>query len=356
MKAMKYHPDKNREDPEAEEKFKLISEAYQILSDPQKRSHYNTYGKSAPSDSVFVDPEEFFKQQFGGDKFVDIIGEISIAKDFKEAMNMMSKGEEGDGGASSGGAGKEAGSGKEGASVKEGLGSGMSMEERIEIRNQRINKLSQSLVEKLSLFSDAFPLPEQIASSSPPIGASLDQMAQEALDSFRTVAVMETDTLKHENYGVELLHAIGYTYTLKAYQHLAKYDVEEGPVLRRAWGLGSRFAGIMKEKAHIINETVGTFRTALDLQTSFAKLQEMEKKKEEKKKKKDDGSSSDTGRKDPTESDTDEDHLTAEERELRQKLEFEAASKGLEALWRGSKLEVEAVLRDVCDKVLSDEA
>jgi len=44
--AMKYHPDRNKGDKEAEEKFKKISEAYAVLSDPEKRKQYDTYGAS----------------------------------------------------------------------------------------------------------------------------------------------------------------------------------------------------------------------------------------------------------------------------------------------------------------------
>lgn len=44
-KALQYHPDRNPGDPNAEKKFKEISEAYEILSDEQKRKMYDRYGK-----------------------------------------------------------------------------------------------------------------------------------------------------------------------------------------------------------------------------------------------------------------------------------------------------------------------
>ncbi|MEN8136336.1 MAG: DnaJ C-terminal domain-containing protein [Thermodesulfobacteriota bacterium] len=42
--ALKYHPDKTKGDKASEEKFKKISEAYAVLSDPKKREQYDTYG------------------------------------------------------------------------------------------------------------------------------------------------------------------------------------------------------------------------------------------------------------------------------------------------------------------------
>ncbi|KAM5227569.1 dnaJ homolog subfamily A member 3, mitochondrial [Ctenodactylus gundi] len=75
--AKKYHPDTNKDDPKAKEKFSQLAEAYEVLSDEVKRKQYDTYGstsfdagasssgqsywRSGPS----VDPEELFRKIFG---------------------------------------------------------------------------------------------------------------------------------------------------------------------------------------------------------------------------------------------------------------------------------------------------
>ncbi|KAM4603209.1 dnaJ homolog subfamily A member 3, mitochondrial-like isoform 2-T2 [Discoglossus pictus] len=76
--AKKYHPDTNKDDPQAKEKFAQLAEAYEVLSDEVKRKQYDTYGtadfgagagggggqqywRGGPS----VDPEELFRKIFG---------------------------------------------------------------------------------------------------------------------------------------------------------------------------------------------------------------------------------------------------------------------------------------------------
>ncbi|XP_053327436.1 dnaJ homolog subfamily A member 3, mitochondrial isoform X2 [Spea bombifrons] len=76
--AKKYHPDTNKDDPQAKEKFSQLAEAYEVLSDEVKRKQYDTYGtadfgagggggggqqywRGGPS----IDPEELFRRIFG---------------------------------------------------------------------------------------------------------------------------------------------------------------------------------------------------------------------------------------------------------------------------------------------------
>jgi len=73
--AVKYHPDKNPGDKAAEDKFKELGEAYEALSDPQKRAAYDQYGHNAfdprmragrSAGGGFHDPFDIFREVFGG--------------------------------------------------------------------------------------------------------------------------------------------------------------------------------------------------------------------------------------------------------------------------------------------------
>ncbi|HEY2125167.1 MAG TPA: molecular chaperone DnaJ [Chthoniobacterales bacterium] len=69
--AVKFHPDKNPDDPHAEEKFKELGEAYDVLMDPEKRAAYDRYGHAAFAQGSaarggFHDPFDIFREVFGG--------------------------------------------------------------------------------------------------------------------------------------------------------------------------------------------------------------------------------------------------------------------------------------------------
>nr|XP_046265212.1 dnaJ homolog subfamily B member 6-like [Scatophagus argus]XP_046265213.1 dnaJ homolog subfamily B member 6-like [Scatophagus argus]XP_046265214.1 dnaJ homolog subfamily B member 6-like [Scatophagus argus]XP_046265216.1 dnaJ homolog subfamily B member 6-like [Scatophagus argus] len=92
--ALRWHPDKNPENKEeAEKKFKELSEAYEVLSDANKRSIYDCYGKDGLTESnggrgghfhnaehfhqpfTFRNPDDVFREFFGGrDPFADFFG------------------------------------------------------------------------------------------------------------------------------------------------------------------------------------------------------------------------------------------------------------------------------------------
>ena len=85
--ALKYHPDKNPGDKAAEEAFKELGEAYEALSDTQKRAAYDQYGHAAfdpraragagrSSGGGFHDPFEIFREVFGGGAAGGIISEL----------------------------------------------------------------------------------------------------------------------------------------------------------------------------------------------------------------------------------------------------------------------------------------
>ncbi len=85
--ALQFHPDRNSDDPGAEEKFKEATEAYEILRDPEKRSAYDRFGHAGVKGAAagagfggfnFTDALEIFMRDFGGAfGFEDLFGGAS---------------------------------------------------------------------------------------------------------------------------------------------------------------------------------------------------------------------------------------------------------------------------------------
>ncbi|KAL6233309.1 hypothetical protein BDW75DRAFT_215477 [Aspergillus navahoensis] len=363
--AVVTHPDKNPGDETAHERFQAIGEAYQVLSDAELRKRYDTHGKEgAVPDQGFEDPNEFFGMIFGGDAFYDLIGEISLLQDLTTRMEITTEEAEEDlaasteeklnineqevkpaGESTGSGAGSRASAASpppaaSGASTpRPRLGqqaimdksdedirmqaAGVSEEER-ELRKKEKKKggLTREQAERLQ----AFELERQKAREE-----RVDMLATKLIDkisvwtetdkgsdvtrAFEEKIKLEVENLKIQSFGIEILHAIGATYVSKATSFLKS---------QKFLGI-SGFFSRLKDKGTLAKEAWTTISTVIDAQLTMEEMAKLEEK--------------------GGENWTDE---------MRAEYSVKVTGKLLAAAWRGSKLEIQSVLRDVCDKVLGD--
>lgn len=231
--AIKYHPDKNPDDPTAADKFKEIAVAYTTLSDPQLRHKYNEFGKSSKDggpggDDAMVDPEAIFSTLFGGERFQDIIGTISLGSEMKSAMQAEeSDDEDGDDAAGAQGTVTTNNGAPGGQRPAEGRGKKVKKpltpeqerkraqkaelearlaSEKAAVRTARVHALADKLRDKLALYSEQANGEDDV------------QIAE----GVRTMWRIEADELRNESYGVELLHAVGTVYSMKVRSGFAR--------------------------------------------------------------------------------------------------------------------------------------
>jgi hypothetical protein len=330
----------------------------------------------------FEDPAEFFGMIFGGDAFVDLIGEISLMKDLthtmditmeqqeeedlaasaKEKLNIHDEKEQAAASGSTSTAHAEAppppfvateessstpplpprtdGS-TSGASTpqRRQLGQQMLMDkseedarmdaagltaeekelrkkekkkggltkeqrerldayerERRKARQERVDTLSKKLVDRISVWTET-------------------DKREDVTRAFQEKTKLEVENLKMESFGLEILHAIGTTYLQQATSFLKS---------QKFLGI-SGFFSRLKDKGTLAKETWNTISTAIDAQLTMEEMAKMEEK----------------GGEDWTD-------------EKKAEYERKVTGKILAAAWRGSKFEIQGVLRDVCDKVLND--
>ena len=374
--------DKNPGDESAHARFQAIGEAYQILSNKDLRAAYDKYGKDkAKPNEGFEDPAEFFSMVFGGDAFVDLIGEISLMKDLTHTMDITQEQmEEEELAASaeeklnihddkerkpsasdapsahtapppyvSGVAEEASNSGlhvpppaqsssgtsspsrrnyaqqaimdkseedarmdaagltqeekdlqkkkKKGGLTKEQRERLEAYEaERRKAREDRVNTLAKKLVDRISIWTETEKGPEVTA-------------------AFQEKTRLEVENLKMESFGLEILHAVGTTYLQKATSFLKS---------QKFLGI-SGFFSRLKDKGTLAKETWNTISTAIDAQLTMEEMAKLEEK----------------GGEDWTD-------------EKKAEYERKVTGKILAAAWRGSKFEIQSVLREVCDMILND--
>jgi len=91
--ALRLHPDKNTDDPEAGKKFQELSQAYQVLSDPKLRERYDMVGAEAVNDAALpnIDPGLFFSMLFGAEQFEKYIGKLYLGMQFDHIAKDLQK-------------------------------------------------------------------------------------------------------------------------------------------------------------------------------------------------------------------------------------------------------------------------
>ncbi|KAI4176038.1 MAG: hypothetical protein LQ343_001320 [Gyalolechia ehrenbergii] len=363
--AITTHPDKNPGDETAHVRFQAIGEAYQVLSNEELRKKYDKFGKSeAVPGGGFEDPAEFFGMIFGGEAFVDLIGELSLMKDLTKSMEITTKQmeEEEVGATAIDGEGsekkpfatdaphtsasddlkppaREKSSPPSGASTprrnygqqaimdrseeearmdaagltaeekelrrkekKKGLTKEQREElaaheaERRRIREERVDTLAKKLLDRISIWTET-------------------DKGQDVTKAFQEKTRLEVEHLKMESFGIEILHAIGTTYLQKATSFLKS---------QKFLGI-SGFFSRLKDRGTWAKDTWSTISTAIDAQLTMEEMAKMEEK----------------GGEDWTD-------------EKKAEYERKVTGKILAAAWKGSRYEIQSVLRDVCDKVLND--
>lgn len=152
----------------------------------------NEFGPTTPglvNPDAVVDPEEVFGNLFGGERFHDIIGTISLGREMKEAMQKDSSELETDASAP----GSQAASAPEQENSKEEAQ--RIAQEKEAQREERVSNLADKLARKLSIYAESVH------------SAANEEHANEARAGFLEIVRLEAEELKHEKYAAALTSA-----------------------------------------------------------------------------------------------------------------------------------------------------
>jgi len=195
--------------------------------------------------------------------------------------------------ASSSGKGKK----KKGGLTKEQMDELEALDaERKKARQERVDVLVRKLIDRLSIWTET-------------------DKEQTVTHSFNEKTRLEAENLKMESFGIDILHTIGLIYTTKG----------QAFIKSQRWLGVPGFFSRLKDKGSQVKETWNTISSAIEAQMTIEEMAKLEEK----------------GGEDWTD-------------EKKAEFERRVTGKILAAAWRGSKMEISSVLREVCDKVLND--
>ena len=221
-KALQNHPDKNPGDEGAKDRFSAIADAYQILSDDEKRKVYDEKGLDAATSNMEpIDPNEFFTTIFGSDRFVDYVGHFRMATEMEET------------------------------------------DARILRRTQRLREVrcARSLITKLDVYATMAVQNLQFSDMPP-----TDEI-------YRRIMEVEAENLCDGPRGPQTTYVIGWMYLNQANQFqadsISKYYFKAKDTVHKVWTHG--------RIAHSLGKAVSVAHT-IEKETSSAKSESKQKK------------------------------------------------------------------------------